>query len=82
MLPSILVQTHECLNLQEEIPMIIYGPDVVELDSSTAPFFVTLVTHDLLLHNYMLESGASHNLIPLAMMEQLILHITRPYKDL
>ena len=30
----------------------------------------------------MLDSGASHNLLPLSVMEQLDLHITRPYKDL
>ena len=30
----------------------------------------------------MLDSGASHNLMPKAVMEKLNLEITRPYKDL
>jgi hypothetical protein len=38
--------------------------------------------HDHLLHNYMLYFGASHNVIPKAIMEKLGLEITIPYKDL
>lgn len=55
MLPSTSVPTHDYLNLQEEIPIVIFGPHVEELDPSIAPFYVTLVIHDLLLHNYMLD---------------------------
>ena len=62
--------------------MVVFGPHVEELDSTTPPFYVSLVIHDLLLHNYMIDSGASHNLLPLYVMEQLGLQITRPYKDL
>ena len=72
----------DSLNLQEERPMVVFGPHVEEHDSSTPPFYVTLVIHDLLLHNCMLDSGASHNLLPLSVMEKLGLHITRPYKYL
>lgn len=61
---------------------MVFGLHVEELDPSTAPFSVTLGIHDLLLHNCMLDSGASHNLMPLEVMEQLGLQITRPYKDL
>ena len=80
--PSTSSPTRDCLNLQEERPMVVFGPHVEELDPSIAPFYVTLVIHDILLHNCMLDSGASHNLMPLAVMEQLGLQITRPYKDL
>jgi hypothetical protein len=38
--------------------------------------------HDMTLHNAMLDSGASHNLMPKVVMDQLGLDITRPYKDL
>ena len=62
--------------------MVVFGPHVEEIDPSTPPFYVSLVIHDLLLHNCMLDSGASHNLMPLSVMEQLGLQITRPYKDL
>ena len=41
-----------------------------------------MLFRSLLLHNCLLDSGASHNLIPLSVMEQLGLQITHPYKDL
>lgn len=34
------------------------------------------------MQNVMLDFGASHNLMPRAIMEKLGLDITRPYKDL
>ena len=81
-LPPELPVAPDSLNLQEERPMVVFGPHVEEIDPSTPPFYVSLVIHDLLLHNCMLDSGASHNLMPLSVMEQLGLQITRPYKDL
>ena len=36
----------------------------------------------MFLHNAMFDLGASHNLMPRAIMECLGLDITRPYKDL
>ena len=44
--------------------------------------FRSLNVHDKILHNTMHDSGASHNLMPKAVMESLGLEITRPYKDL
>ena len=82
MLPPEATLTPDSLNLQEERPMVVFGPHVEEIDPSTPPFYVSLVIHDLLLHNCMLDSGASHNLLPLSVMEQLGLQITRPYKYL
>ena len=81
MLPQNITHIPDSLNLQEERPMVVFGPHVEELDSNT-PFYVSMVIHDLLLHNCMLDSGASHNLLPLSFMEQLGLQITRPYKYL
>ena len=43
---------------------------------------MSLNVHDMVLHNAMLDSGASHNLIPKGAVESLGLEITRPYKDL
>ena len=79
MLPPEVIYIPDSLNLQEERPMVVFGPHVKELDPTTPPFYVSLVFHDLLLHNCMLDSGASHNLMPLSVMEQLGLQITRPY---
>ena len=36
----------------------------------------------MFLHNTMLDSGASHNLMPKVIMDNLGLDITRPYKDM
>ena len=36
----------------------------------------------MILHNVMLDSGASYNIIPRVVIESLVLEITRPYKDL
>jgi len=61
--------TQDSLNLQEDWPMVFFKLHVEDLDPSTAPFNVTLVIHDLLLHNFMVDSRASHNLMPLSVME-------------
>ena len=62
--------------------MVVLRPHVEEKYPSIVPFYVTLVVHDLLLHSCMLDSSASHNLMPLSIMEQLGLQITGPYKVL
>jgi hypothetical protein len=41
-----------------------------------------LIVHDHLLHNCMLNSRASHNLMPKVIMEKLGLEVTKPYQDL
>ena len=43
---------------------------------------MTLTVHEQLLHNCLLDSGASHNLMPKAVMEALGLTVTKPYHDL
>lgn len=69
MCPSTLTHSHDSLNIQEERPMVVFETHVEEQDPSITPFYVTLAVHDLLLHNYMLGIGASHNLMPLSIME-------------
>ena len=51
-------------------------------NGETPPFYVSLNVHEKILHNAMLDSGASHNLTPKTVMERLNLDITRPYKNL
>jgi len=51
-------------------------------EGDVAPFYVSLNVHDFTLHNAMVDSGASHNLMPKVIMDSLNLDITRPYKDL
>ena len=43
---------------------------------------MSLNVHDMVRRNAMLDSRASHNLIPKGVVEILGLEVTRPYKDL
>ena len=73
---------NDTVNLQEDKPVVVFGAHVEEVDSSTPPFYISLLIHDFLFHNYMLDSGASHNLMPLSVMKQLSLQVTKPYRVL
>lgn len=83
---AIIFSDAEChadvINLQDERPTIMFGAHIENNKDSVAPFYITLTVHDHLLHNCMLDSGASHNLMPKIIMEKLGLEITRPYQDL
>ena len=74
----------DSVNLSDDQLELISGPDVngKHQDGEVPPFYISLNFHDQILHNAMLDSGASHNLMPKAIMETLNLDITRPYKDL
>jgi hypothetical protein len=76
--------TPDTLNVQDDHPAILFGPRVEETSDTedVPPFYVSLKVHDMTLHNTMLYSGASHNLMPKVIMDELGLDITRPYKDL
>ena len=71
------------VNLQEEHPKIFIGSalaDKTKSDSnSSPPFYITLTIHDQMIHNCLLDSGASHSLMPKEVMEALGLSITKPY---
>eukprot|EP00253_Pinus_taeda_P030356 PITA_30356 len=51
-------------------------------DENSPSFYVSLTTHDKILHNCLLDTGANDNLMPKAVMDELGLDITRPYHDL
>jgi hypothetical protein len=74
----------DIVNLVDDQPELLFGPEVDgQTDNGVvAPFYISLNIHDLILHNAMLDSGASHNLMPKVVMEKLGLEVTRPYKDL
>ena len=76
----------DTVNLQEESPRIFIGLALVEKIENEAgaspPFYITLTIHEQMIHNCLLDLGASHNLIPKAIMEALGLSITKPYHDL
>ena len=76
----------DTINLQEENPKIFTGSALAEKTkndaSSSPPFYITLTFHDQMNHNCLLDSGASHNLMPKAVMEASWLSITKHYHDL
>jgi hypothetical protein len=72
----------DTLSLQDERPIVMFGPHIEERGESIAPFYISLKIHEHLLHNCMLDSRASHNLMPKIVMEKLGLQITIPCHDL
>jgi hypothetical protein len=72
----------DSINLQDEKPAVILGPMVEDRNDSSPPFYTSLNIHDKVLHNCLMDSGASHNLMPKIVMEELGLEVTRAYHDL
>jgi hypothetical protein len=74
----------DTLNIQDDHPAILFGPCIEETnDTEDVPlFYVSLKVHEMTLHNAMLDYGTLHNLMPKLIMDELVLDITRPYKDL
>jgi ribonuclease HI len=72
----------DSVNLQDEKPTVILGPMIEDRDDSSPPFYTSLNIHDKVLHNFLMDSGASHNLMPKTVMEELGLEITKAYHDL
>jgi hypothetical protein len=72
----------DVINLEEDKPTIMFSPHFENGRDFVSPFYITLTVHDHLLYNFMLDSGASHNVMPKAIMEKRGLAITRPYGDL
>jgi len=72
------------INVSDDQPKLLFGLEVEgkSQDGNVPPFYISLNTHNFILHNSMLDLGASHNLMPKVIMEKLGLDITRPYKDL
>jgi hypothetical protein len=57
-------------------------PHIEDGSDDSPPFYISLNVHDDILHNYLMDSGASHNVMPKVVMEELGLEITKPYQDL
>jgi hypothetical protein len=72
----------DSMNLQDEKPTVILGPLIEDRDDSSLPFYTSLNIHDKVLHNCLMDSGASHNLMPKFVMDELGLEITKTYHDL
>jgi hypothetical protein len=80
--PGYTYDSVDILNIKDNKPTIVLGPMIEDTDESCPPFYIYLNIHDKILHNCLLDSGASHNLMPKAVMEELGLEITKTYHDL
>lgn len=76
------IENEDSVNLFDDQPELIFGPEVngKPIEGGVPPFYVYLNIHDKILHNIMLDSGASHNLMPMSDMEKLNVDITRSYR--
>jgi hypothetical protein len=79
---SDLESQSDVINLEDDKPNITFGPHFEGARDTVTPFYITLKVHDRLLHNCMLDSSASHNIMPKSIMDRLGLEITKPYGDL
>ena len=60
------------LEVNDDAPTISFGSNLENGDEEEAPpFNLSLNVHDMVVHNAMLDSGASHNLIPKRVVESL-----------
>ena len=75
--PKVHIDT-DLVNLQDDKPVVTLGPMIEDLKESFPPFYISLNIHDKILHNCLLDSRASHNLMPKAVMDEIGLSITKP----
>jgi hypothetical protein len=52
------------------------------MNNSSPPFYISLNIYNNILHNCLMDSGASDNVMPKVVMYELGLDITKPYLDL
>jgi hypothetical protein len=72
----------DVINLQDKNTSITVVPHIEYGSDASPPFYISLNLRDKILHNYLMDSGASHNVMPKFVMEELGLNITKPYQDL
>jgi hypothetical protein len=80
--PPISIVTSDVTSLQDENPTINVGPYIEDGSDASLPFYIYLNFHDKILHNYLMDSGPSHNFIPKVVMEEISMDIAKPYQDL
>jgi hypothetical protein len=80
--PPSSVVTSDVISLHDENQAITMAPHIEDGSNDSPPFYISLNVHEMILHNCFMDSGASHNVMPKVVMEELGLDITRPYQDL
>jgi hypothetical protein len=72
----------DVISIQDENPTITLGPHIEDGSDASPPFYVSLNACDKILHNCLMDSGASHNVMPKVFMEEQVLEITKPYQGM
>jgi hypothetical protein len=80
--PKASPSTTNSVNLQDEKQTVILGPLIEDRHYSSPPFYTSLNIHDNFLCNCLMDSGASHNLMPKTIMDELGLEISNTYHEL
>jgi hypothetical protein len=70
------------INLEDENPTITIGPHIEDRSDASPPFYISLNVYEKTLHNCLMDSRDSHNVMPKVVMDELGLDITKPYLDL
>jgi hypothetical protein len=58
-------------NLHYEKQVVILGPLVEDRDDSSPPLYTSLNIHDKVFHSFLMDSGASHNIMPNTVMDEI-----------
>jgi len=80
--PKAIQASTDYVNLQDDKPAVILSPMIENCEDIFPSFYVSLTIHKKILHNCLLDTRASHNLMPKVAMDELGLDITKPYHDL
>jgi hypothetical protein len=64
----------------QDAPVILQNMD--RGNEKNRPFYLSLLMNDFIVHNFMLDSGASSNVMTKKVMAQLNLRISRPYHNI
>jgi len=80
--PKAIQASTNYVNLQDDKLGVILSPMIENCEDSSPSFYVSLTIHDKILHNCLLDTRSSHNLMPKVVMDELGLDITKPYHDL
>ena len=80
--PKSIQASTNYVNLQDDRPAVILNPMIENCEDSSPSFYVSLNIRNKILHNCLLDTRASDNLMPKAVMDELGLDITKPYHGL
>ena len=71
------INNQDSLNIQYGSPTFLFGSHATKINEYVPAFYVTFNIHDMVLHNSMLDLGASHSLMCKIVMDNIGMDITR-----